>query len=310
MLDEALNHPVRSVRRAAFDWRSAEHLGTKPLSAKQLRACLDDAELALRAGRLLKAQASRWPASERAPIVEALSRSSRAELRLASLELAVSFALPSVDARVRQALTDPSRSVRQHARYHLREAGVDFRDAYRDGLPASLGAIAGLGDVGTPDDWEALVESLEGPTRIACEALHAMRILNARESLEMRLFMVGDARAKVSWAARSSVEREIRACDEATIRAHLTSPFVHVRRSAIRLASFLPRWRAATLIAPAIAPDTLSVATLALGRWRAGPNPSADELDAWRIWMLAVGVDEGERKRREVEARWRFGILV
>lgn len=306
VLEGGLEHPLLSVRHATWDTMGDREM----LNTQHALQAVRDPALTRKAGRYLEERAVAGSASHQQSIVNALSESPAPELRLSSLLLAERCGLPDVTERHRCATLDRARSVRQHARYHLREAGVDVdhRRVYLDALPRSLGAIAGLGEVGTPDDWEVLVESLESASRLACEAIHVMRVLNARESREMRMFMVADSRTKVSGTAVASLDREVHGADEATIRTYLASPLVHVRRGAIRLASKLPGWRAAALIAPSIASDTQKAAALALTRWRPRPNPSDEEFEAWRAWMRAVGIDERERRERVRSVRWRFGI--
>lgn len=305
-LRRGLEHPRLNVRHASWNAMAESNM----LSVEHALSAVKDSALTRKAGAFLVQLAMEPSTSYAQRVVSALSEAPAPEMRLSALLLAEKCGLADATERHRRASVDDARSVRQQARYHLRQAGldVDHRRIYLDALPASLGAIAGLGEVGQPDDWEALVPCLEASARPACEAIRSMRTLNAPESRDMRLFLVLEKRQKVSRAAATSVEGEIHGGDEAEIRACLESQWLHVRRLGIRLASFLPGWRAPLLIAPFVRPDTLSAAALALARWRVRPGPSRAEFEAWRQWMRATGVSKRDEEKRVEWARFRFNI--
>lgn len=307
-LESGLNSPRLNVRHACWDAMAERDL----LRTEHAFRAVTDSVLTRKAGAFLERRAREASASLQQRVVSALSESTAPEMRLSALLLAERCALADATNRHRVATIDQARSVRQQARYHLREAGVviDHRRTYRDALPNSLGAIAGLGEVGEPSDWEALVTCLEAGARHACEAIRSMRTLNATESRDMRMFLVQEKRPKVSRAAATSLEGEIHGGDEAEILECMRSEFVHVRRHGIRLASFLPGWRAPLLIAPFVQPDTRTEAALALARWRVRPSPSRAEFNAWRQWMRASGVSKRDEEKRADWARFRFDIEV
>ncbi|MEO0324904.1 MAG: hypothetical protein AAF447_18215 [Myxococcota bacterium] len=168
------------------------------------------------------------------------------QIRRLCLEALVATQGPSSSApALRRYLTDVVRSVREVARFHLREAdaGFDARSYYLAELarrPFSRGVVAGVGDVGRPGDWEALVPALDGPPRAAREALTSLRHLDRRATREVRLMMVDDARPTVSRAAARGLLEEVGAVGAGVLSTLLGSSQAHSRAHGAWLLSRTP----------------------------------------------------------------------
>lgn len=152
-------------------------------------------------------------------------------------------ALPILD----RCVDDAHPGVRSVARWHLAKLSgpIDFAARYRSALASptpALGAVAGLGEVGSPEDWEQLVPLLDASSGRARAAIRSLRSLNKPATRELRMMMVDDPRPGVSTEAARSVAWEVRGSDRGAVEALLASPHQHTRRHAIRLCALLEGW--------------------------------------------------------------------
>lgn len=296
---------ARGLRAADRDERRAslallERSGH--LRVQHVALALDDADLAMRvaAARMLVALPLADTVALRATLVDHVS----ATIRAIGLEAAADT-LPTCEARTLLvgALDDVARSVRALARHRLAviDASFDVRAHYREAIvreTVSLGAIRGLGDVGTKDDWERLVPVLDRGAALAREALGAIAHLDRRASRELRLMMVDDARPSVSHEATASFHEPLWETEEPIVVGYLSSPHVHVRRNAVRLVRKLPGWRPALLLTDVTDPMSKGLAESHLGSWlrwawtyATPPSPE----DAARLRRAIASGQLGER---------------
>lgn len=99
---------------------------------------------------------------------------------------------------IRAALPDRSSLVRGTARFYLRPHGVDFAEIYRpllgsDSDAVTLGAVAGLAEVGTAADAEVIAPLLNHPrVKIRVEAIRALQTLARAIDVEQMLTLIQD----------------------------------------------------------------------------------------------------------------------
>jgi len=261
-----LGHSDAAVRRAGLTLLAEKGRATPAL----LRVALVDKDLTVRtrAARLVTAE----PSSEMGALREMLLNDREGPLRLHVLRVAATADIEHVRHRLELALTDRMRAMRELARHHLGE-GLDqrgFAAFYRTKLreiPAELGAIQGLAETGSADDWELLLPSLDANSLRACAALKGMATLNRGESRETRLMMVDDPRKRVSQVAANTMMRDVWETDAPILRAYLASPHLHVRMRAIQLVTALPGWAPPLLLLSLDEPALQPTLHLQLARW-------------------------------------------
>lgn len=246
-LTAALGHDDRWVRRAVLKLLVERGRITLP----QIRRALDDVDLAVRQ------QAAALVPSDASPDAEALRehlcRSRDRHLRAVGLEHMAAAHSDQLDHWIELGLDDPAPVVRETAQFLVRTSlsRAALAARYRAKLSAGelrAGVALGLAETGTRGDWECLVDALAGPPAVACAAISGLKTLAAAETRELRLMLVDDPRPGVSRDAARSVQTEIGASDEDTLREYLGSPLAHVRRQAMRLATHLPGCRPGLLL--------------------------------------------------------------
>jgi hypothetical protein len=302
-LTEAMQHDDRGVRRAVMQLLAER--GHAPLEL--LGRALDDVDLVvrLRAAKLVPSDAT--PEAE--ALRERLCRSHRSQLRVHGLERMAEVRSERLDHWLEQGLDDPKRAVRETAQYLIRKARgpIDLAARYRSKLTAGglrPGLVLGLAETGTRDDWERLVDALEGPRDFAGAAIEGLKQLSADATRELRLMMVDDPRPGVSRDAARSVQGEIHASDEDVLREYLGSPLAHVRRQAMRLAVRL-RWGCAGLLLLALEHEPVERTALvtALRRWARKiiiyqAEVTAEEAERLRgLLAMTTLLDPDERQR-------------
>lgn len=233
------------VRRAAFRELAAVGRAGDP---DVVELVLGDRDAGLRlalarwARAALPAEAALWRRLERdrQPAVR----------RLAVLAAA---ALPDAVPHLKPWLVDPNRSVRELVRFVLARAGSsDALEVYRLGCATERpppGAIAGLGEVGAPEDAEVLERFLvDGQVAVRREAVRGLGRLLPEADLRRLLPFVDDPAPSVSRAAAAALERA--AVDEEVLLAagHRSYLAPHAARARLRLIARAGGWRAAVLL--------------------------------------------------------------
>jgi hypothetical protein len=274
VIERGLVHADREVRRATLEL--LDTLGG--LRSEHLELALRDRDvgLRLRAARRITAEPSTEASRLRAMLVA--DRAGR--IRARGLELVCEAEPDRARALLERTLADDSRAVRQRASYLARESHLDARAHYVALLDAGAitrGAVLGLGETGTPDDWERLVPALDASASVARAAIASMRALNASATRELRLVMVDDARPSVSQEAARGVGRG--------------------RGGPARLPRVAARARASGRRVPRRAAVGLASAPAPLGPRRARPPPvrGARDRALRRASMAALGAPERRR---------------
>ncbi|MBL8972787.1 MAG: hypothetical protein JNK56_19530 [Myxococcales bacterium] len=247
ILTAALDHEDRWVRRAVLQLLVERGRITLP----QIGRALDDVDLAvrLRAAELVPSDAT----TEAEALRERLCGSCNSRLRSVGLERMAEAHSDRLAHWIEQGLDDRAAAVRETAQFLARtgRSQVALAARYQGKLAAGElkpGHALGLAETGIRDDWEHLVAALAGPPAVACAAISGLKTLAASETRELRLLLVDDPRPSVSRHAARSVQWEIGARDEDTLREYLGSPLAHVRRHAMRLAERLPGCRPGLLL--------------------------------------------------------------
>jgi len=148
------------------------------------------------------------------------------------------------------ALFDPHTSIREEARYLLRnESAIDFRRMYRNSLTAAnssirYAAIAGLGETGVAEDDALLIEFANiGFPKMRIATIKALAHLNADAHMNLFLSALGDPTSSISAIARKVLaSRAMRAGGETLWELFNSSPHVHVRRNVAKLFARLNKW--------------------------------------------------------------------
>ena len=118
-------------------------------------------------------------------VCDRLLRDSFMPVRREAYLLRTSSLPGSADATWRECLFDKSRSLRELARFHLRDTETDVAEVYRQALsidPSSLRAISGIAETGDESDLPALRESLASPlASMRAEAIRGIGRIGSEE---------------------------------------------------------------------------------------------------------------------------------
>ena len=193
--------------------------------------------------------------------------------------------LPDVAAvELRAALLDPHVSVREAARFHLRQRGAsEFAAFYRERLaePAVIttaraaavsvaAAAAGLGETGTKADADALLPFLtHADRRVRRAALRALARLDVDRCAEPAFAAMSDGSpsvVKAAWGVLESAPHLVPPGRARPLLASADKP--HARRAALALVANLRWWDGAPLLIEAAGNDDAMVRTMALARLR------------------------------------------
>ena len=194
---------------------------------------------------------------------------------------------------LRQALLDRHSSMRELARYHLRDH-LDTAEFYRVALVGATGAtlgaaIRGLGESGAASDAAVVERFVESPEiRIRRAAIAAIGHLAPKVHGGVLLRGLADASPSVSAEARLAVAAAVHEMAEPLAELVRSHALAHVRKNALRLVMRLSKWGQLPLILAACRDSIENVALPAqgaVGRWLARFNrsfetPTAAQLSA------------------------------
>ena len=214
-------------------------------------------------------------------------------VRLESLTALVSHGIEAANDSLTAALLDRHSSVRELARFHLRNR-FDVAGFYRCAIQSSNGAalvaaIRGLGEYGTAADTDRVRAFSSSPEiRVRRAAVAACGKLGAEQSQEALLGALADVSPGVSAEARSalaliapSVMPEL-----ASLLANHPAPFV--RKNALRLVCRLSKWARLPLILRACRDASESVA-----------QPAAAAVSAWLARYSSSYMSPGDTQLSE-----------
>jgi hypothetical protein len=178
-------------------------------------------------------------------------------------------------AVVRAALSDSSATVRETARYHLRETTRRrFADFYRSSI-ASAGSvdelaagISGLGKVGDQTDAGLLRTFLTASPRAARAAMRALAKLDPSGSRDLFVEMLGDRRPGIQRQALRLITGRLTETDVSTLRRHAAKGTTENRRSVALAMLRLPVWDSLACLLDLAFVD-LEAAVEAIGRCKA-----------------------------------------
>ncbi len=264
---------------------------------------LEDPDVAVRAlvagrvGALFQGEALR-------ALLERMERSRTAFVRREAYVLwAQRFPDPTW-RKLREALCDGHRQVREFAQYRLK-GHSDVATVYRESLeegPRLLGALAGLGETGRARDALLVERYLTHPAvKVRREAVRAFARLGGKEALERLRECFVDPSPSVTRAVAAELAHEAGRVSLGWLRRWLApgTP-AHVRRAAMGLWSALPHWDMPLLLVEASVAGDERMAR-ALGLWLASNNrrsvpPAREQLQALRDAVRgAPGLDEALR---------------
>jgi HEAT repeat protein len=191
--------------------------------------------------------------------------------------------LPSeATSELRGALLDVHASIRDVARYYLKQQGErDFAATYRDGLSSVetstvMAAIDGLGETGLGTDAESLKPFCShAVARIRRATVRAVGRLGLDEHIELVLSALQDTSPKVSRAAQSLLQPHIHKVGQERLASIFSaSRQSHVRRHALALLASIQQWSVFPLLVGACRDADPAVAAVALNcvhTWAALP---------------------------------------
>ena len=274
----ALADPARERRRAAFRILTA--------------AMADDREaIALAAWRSPDPYMRLWALrTASGSLVERASADPVSAVRLEALTMRADPAAWTA------ALLDRAAGVRDAARFHLRETGLDFAQLYRGALSGGrlATALTGLAETGGAADLERVTPYLSHPrARIRRAAVKASIRLGGEDAVGRVIATLGDAARSVSAQARDSLKRFAAAVGGGRLWGLVEwSTVAHSRMNALHLIAALPKWEAIgyLLRAAGQADDALS-------------SKARDYVVRWNaVYNRSQSAPTGEQLRRAAEA--------
>jgi HEAT repeat protein len=242
------------------------------------------------------------------PVLACLEHSRSMSIRREAHALYARRVPALAEAKVREALMDPSGAIRDFAQRRL-SGTVDVSELYRAALreePVRPGAVAGLGETGRVSDVPRLMALLAHP-RVAVrrEAVTALGRLDGDGSVESLRELFLDSSPSVCRAAAHALSQRAGRVTPEWLRRCLFRPglFPHALRQALELIAALPRFDALPLLLDAAThPDERSRARALhhLERWLAGSSRSfAASPSPARVRELRAAV----RSARHLEPR-------
>lgn len=308
-LQQGCGSKSRIVRRRCFEIAfSARTFDVRPLVSAGLRD--DDTVIRVLAAKGA-VQALAW--NDLRPLVDEMLASTTPAARFAALEALWKEQGIASRAVQEQFALDPHSHVRGTARWFLKSVpGFDSASFYRGAISSItaerdlVGALEGLGEVGTPGDFSLVAPFLRHQSaRVRASAIFALGSLGAKAAREEIILALSDPSAKVCRAARTVLLRGAPVDPDRLAFAALSSRFPHERRAAVELAGAHDRWGAGILllrIASTADPDTAKRATEALSTWvsrynRVFTSPTRRQVDELESLLDKAAVDEGLRRR-------------
>jgi len=299
----------RTIRRRCFGIAFTSRMADL---ASLVRAGLEDPDGVVRALTAKGAiQALEWRDLE--PFIDEMLTSRTPAVRFSALEAIWKHRGTESRAIQERLALDPHPHVRGTALWVLRSI-PEFRGAafYRAALgklaggPELVGAIEGLGEVGSADDAALITPFLQhGRARVRTAAVHALASVGSKADREAIVMALSDPSPRVCRAACRVLLRGPPLDPERLIFAALRSRLLHVRSAAIDLARAHPHWVAANLLLRIAATgdaETAHRAGVALAAWEARYNrvftkPSPRQVEEFESLLDTANLDDGLRSR-------------
>lgn len=293
VLAEARRSADRTTRRLAFRL-SAQQKGIDRVAL--LSEALSDRDTAIRLEAVMQARSlDRDTLTRLLPLMLA---DAFPKVRQVALGLGVDALGKETDAFILVALDDPNFMVREPARAAALERRLvdDFAAFYR-GRAANAqstrtiaAAVHGLGEVGTSDDVETIVEYLaHGRPRVRAAAVYALTRVDERVAVERLPAILSDPAPGVTHAVRESLRPMADRIGFERISALFERiDTKHGRRDAFLIGAALSKWDALPFLIEGAADsdeDIRTLAGMALDRWIGLQNrtfmaPTQDQLRA------------------------------
>ncbi len=269
---------IRIEKESVFNRRRRFELATCAFShnaARVTEVATRDPDQLLRY-RVLKF-VSTLPGGETDDIVKAYSRDPSAQIRVCALETILSRNLPEADDYLIESLCDKTSSVRQFARYYLKErrvAGIcdQFAGYYRAALSEGdamspdklVGAIAGIAEIGEPADVALVFPLLDHKSvTVQKQAIKAVAALDSLNNLSLLSKYLNHDRSGVSRAAADVLAKFTDYLNEADLwKIFEASNLTHTKLNLVRLFNYLRSWERFTLLlkAACAGPPTVTCA--------------------------------------------------
>ena len=242
--------------------------------------------------------------------LERIKRDPFMPVRREALRTAVELKLPQVTEALREALLDPTQSIREESRHHFRKIeAMDFGAFYRQHLTTAkpqmlFAAISGLGETGRPpDDTLLLPFCTHSASSIRRAAIKALAALKPEAHLETFLSALEDEAGGVSRLGAKVLARRTSSISAARLwDLFVSTPHLHVKRNVLSLMAKFTKWESISYLVRAHCEDDEEIVTMskfAVNRWlfyfnRSFSAPSSEQVARLREALEQCGkfVDE------------------
>lgn len=251
-------------------------------------------------------------------IYAVLYKSKSALIRGSSLDLLQKCTQYELVKEYQSFLTDPSLSVRESSRCWLKKNGImDFANYYREAIKQGdqlLGAISGLGEVGTKDDAELLVPFfLQEKMRLKKATLKAIAILNPKDYVDLFIEALLDRNKNLSSVARKALQYNILLVDEKKLWNALEGLSLpeHVLDNIILIISKMPKWKCLIqllMLYKLNYPGIEHKVNHQLANWIIRYNRSYAKPSKEEIQMIKKMLNSGDTLDQSIKARIEFLI--
>lgn len=251
--------------------------------------------------RVVPSVARVLPDGEALPILQRLTADASPAVRRESLLTVAQSFRAEAQPHLVQAVTDRSASVRETARFLLRDAAIDFPAMYRTAMSASTSriltpAIAGLSETGTPSDAERVAEFLSHPIpKVRRAALQGVMRLSPARFAAAPLTALADPSPAVSAAARNALRKRAAGLTRTELLGIFSAATTHhTRANVLVVLAALPKWQSLiALLQAATFDDVASLAHRHLETWnrqytRSHATPSPQEIREVREALACV----------------------
>lgn len=289
-LRDAIGASDHDVRRIAYRVL-IEDSGPDQLSVLHTALASEDPVLRLWAARELR---SRLDGQALRDVLERLIADRFMPIRREALYGYIERLSESAESELVRSLLDPHPSMREAARFYLRQRGpAAFAEFYRQklanaGEPQLATAVSGIGETGQSADGSLLVPYLtHSRTRVRRAATRAIGHLGTEKYIEPLIRALQDESPSVCRAAREILRSHVRQVGAQRLDSLLQgADKLHVQRAVLWLIADLQWWDSAPLLVQAAgsADEPVHEAALAhLSQWRLDYNrlsarPSRDQL--------------------------------
>ncbi|HEX2835641.1 MAG TPA: hypothetical protein VHW00_21690 [Thermoanaerobaculia bacterium] len=284
-LYETLRHGPPRIRRFVFLLLTRNH----DSNAVREGLANDDPLIRLEAMRLVPAT---FPATEAEQLLRSATEDRSARVRTEALSHFLGDR-----ALLERMLFDRNANLRDFARFHLREAGIDFAARYRAAItpiapPKQLAvAIGGLAATGSAKDAETLRPYLAHlSTSARRAAVKAVMRLDGARSVDAVAPLLLDPLPSVSAAARDALRPQVALLDLGELFTRTAA--LHARRNVVQLMNGASKWRSIALLLEALQhPDVAELARDKIEYWNRSYNrsqtvPSRGELRAFGLALV------------------------